>query len=553
MPNERLTMRKIHEILRLHWDCKLTHRQIASSCSVARSTVAEYVRRAKSAGLSLPNLAELDEEKLVELLFSSQLGRPASASRPLPDFSEWHCELKTKGMTVSLLWERYKQNNPDGFNYSYICEQYRLWRKKLDVVMKQHHRAGEKLFSDFAGSKLAVTDPHTGEIHTANLFVAALGASSYTYAEAFLGESSESWCMGHANAFAYYGGCSELVIPDNPRSAVTVPSLYEPDLNPDFQHMSDFFGVAVIPARVRKPRDKAVAEAAVRVATMWIIAVLKNRTFFSLVELNNEIKALLEKLNNRAFKKAPGSRKLLFETIEKLALKPLPVDKYEYTHIGYARAGRDYHINIDGYRYSVPHEFADEKLEYRMTSTTLEVFLNGRRVASHPRIWIKDRPSTLKEHMPSHHKYYQEHFVEWTPEKLMSSASKAGDAVVQVVQTIMNKNQHPEQKFRACLGILRLGRTWGNERLDSACRRTIALNACSFKHIKLILENGGDSRPLAPTNLQIARSHENIRGAEYYNQPNEDNQYANTSNDRQSAPPETLGDDPSTRVSTANA
>jgi len=546
-------MRKIHEILRLHWDCKISHRQIASSCSVARSTVADYIRRANAVGLSLPSLAELDEQKLIELLFPSQPGRPASKDRPLPDFSEWHDELRSKGMTVGLLWEQYKQDNPDGFNYSYICEQYRLWQKKIDVVMKQHHNAGEKLFSDFAGSKLAVTDPSTGEVLLAHLFVAALGASSYTYAEAFLDETSEAWCMGHANAFSYLGGCSQLVIPDNPKSAVTSASIYEPDLNPDFQHMAEFFGVAVIPARVRKPRDKAIVEAAVRVATMWIVAVLRNRTFFSLAELNKEIRLLLEKLNNRAFKKAPGSRKILFESIEKQALKPLPINKYEYTHIGYERAGRDYHINIDGYRYSVPHEFANEKLEYRLTSTALEVFLEGRRIASHPRLWIKDRPSTLKEHMPNHHRYYQENFVEWTPEKLLISASDIGVSVAQVVQCILNKNHHADQKFRACLGILRLARTWGNERLNSACHRALALNACSFKHIKLILENGGDRRPLVPPPLQIAQSHENVRGAEYYNQDNEDNQNVNTSNDRESAPHEAIGNDPSTGISTANA
>lgn len=553
MPNERLTMRKIHEILRLHWDCNLSHRQIASSCSVARSTVAEYIRRANSAGLSLARLTELDEEKLEELLFPEQTGRPSGATRPLPNFSEWHDELKAKGMTISLLWEGYKQDNSDGYNYSFICEQYRLWQRKLDVVMKQHHVAGEKLFSDFAGSKLAVTDPRTGEVTPVSLFVAALGASSYTYAEGFLDESSESWCEGHANSFSFFGGCTELVIPDNAKSAVTSPSIYEPDLNPDFQHMAEFFGVGVIPARVRKPRDKAVVEAAVRVATMWIVSVLRKQTFFSLAELNREIRKLLDKLNNRAFKKAPGSRRILFESIEQKALKPLPINKYEYTHIGYARAGRDYHVNLDGYLYSVPYEFCNEKVEYRITSKSVEIFLKGRRIASHARLWIKDKPSTVKEHMPVHHQYYQEQYIEWTPEKLISSASNIGNGAVQAVETIMKKSQHSEQKFRACLGILRLARTWGKERLDAACSRAIALNACSFKHIKLILENGGDRRPPQTPSLQIARTHENVRGAEYYSQSNEDNTNANTSNNRESALPETDGNDPGSGISAANA
>lgn len=545
-------MKKIHEILRLHWNCKLTHRQIASSCSVARSTVAEYIRRANAAGLTMDNLAVYDEEKLTELLFPAQPGRPANEARPLPNFAEWHDQLKGKGMTISLLWENYKVNNPDGFNYSYICESYRLWLKKLDLVMKQNHRAGEKFFSDFAGSKLSYIDPHTGEVLRAHLFVGALGASSYTYAEAFRDETSESWCMGHANAFAYFHGCSELIIPDNAKSAVTTPSIYEPDINPDFQHMAEYFGAAVIPARVGRPKDKAVVEAAVRVATMWIVASLRHRTFLSLAELNSEIRTLLEKLNNRPFKKAPGSRKVLFEKIEKPALKPLPAGKYEYTQIGYARAGRDYHINVDGYRYSVPHQYADEKLEYRLTAKALEVFLHGRRVASHPRLWIKDRPSTQKDHMPEHHKYYQEQFVEWTPENLINSANRIGESVVQVVVAILGKNQHPEQKFRSCLGVIRLARTWGAERLNLACRRAIDLNACSYKHIKLILENNGYSRPLPAASLQIARKHENVRGPEYYTTNNEEQKNADTSNNRESSSNETDRDGSSAGVTTTD-
>jgi len=489
----------------------------------------------------MENLSDFDEEKLLELLFPAQVGRPASEIRPLPDFSRWHDELKSKGMTIGLLWENYKQNNPDGFNYSYICEQYRHWLKKQDLVMKQYHRAGEKLFSDFAGSKLSYTDPHTGEVITCHLFVAALGASSYTYAEAFANESSESWCNGHANAFAFFAGCSELIIPDNAKGVVTKPSIYEPDLNPDFQHMAEFFGAAVIPARVKRPRDKATVEAAVRVATMWIIAALRHRTFFSLFELNAEIKILLDKLNNRPFKKSPGSRKILFEQVERRALKPLPEGKYEYTEIGYAKVGQGYHIDIEGFCYSVPYQYTGQKVEYRLNSRTLEVFLQGRRIASHARLWIKDKPRTCMEHMPDNHRHYQEQFVDWTPSKLAASAKTIGESVYQAVVNILKKHQHPEQKHRSCIGVLRLARTWGNEKLNLACKRSIELNACSYKHIKLILENAGYARPLA-ANLQLARaeSHENVRGPQYYNQnTNEENENANSPNIGESAPNET--------------
>jgi len=554
MPDLRLTMRKIHEILRLHFDCNLSHRQIASSCSVSRGTVSDYIYRAHAAGLSWPLPDGCNDDKLERLLFPVRNGRPKT-EMPAPDFAEMHEKLKQKGMTLALLWERYKSENPDGCNYSYYCEQYRDWAKKLDLVMRQTHRAGEKLFSDFAGSTLMVTNPNTGEVVKAHVFVAALGASGFTYAEAFWSENSESWCMGHANAFCYMGGVSAIIVPDNPKAAISHPSQYEPDVHVDFQYMAGFFGAAVIPARVRKPRDKAKAESAVKVATMWIIAALREHTFFSLAELNQTIRELLEKLNNRTFKKMPGSRRSVFESVDKPALKPLPPDRYEYTKIGYARAGLDYHISVEGYLYSIPYQHAKQKLEYRLTAKTLEVFFRGRRIASHPRLWIKGKPSTLKEHMPSHHRHYQEESLEWTPERIINWASKIGSATAKAVEEIMQAKQHPEQGFRACLGVIRMARTWGNERVEIACQRALSLNACSYKYIKLILENGGDhSRPAASKQLSLLTAHNNVRGSQYYSQfQTEDKYNVITSNDRQSSSPEALRNDSSVRVADANA
>ncbi len=518
MPNERLTMRKILEILRLHYDCKLTHRQIATSCSVSRATVGDYIHRAVAAGLGWPPPAGCDDSQLEKVLFPTHAGRPA-LEVAAPDFALLHEKLKQKGMTLVLLWEQYKADNPDGYGYSRFCELYRNWEKKVDVVMRQSHRAGEKLFSDFAGSTLSVTNPHTGEVVQAHIFVAALGASGLAYVEAFRSENSESWCMGHANAFRYIGGVSEIIVPDNPKAVIDRPSQYEPDVHMDFQHMASFFGAAVIPARVRKPRDKAKAEGSVRIATMWIIAVLRERTFFSLAELNDAIRALLEKFNNRPFKKMPGSRRSVFESIERTALKSLPPDPYEYTKIGYARAGLDYHINIDGYLYSVPYQHAKQKLEYRQTAKTLEVFFRGKRIASHLRLWIKGKPSTLKDHMPSHHRHYQEEHLEWTPEKLLQWAATIGPSTAEAAQAIMQSKQHTEQGFRACLGVIRMARTWGSTRVESACKRAVALNACSYKYIKLITEHGVNNSPsvLQPPTVAPA-VHDNVRGSEYYGQ-----------------------------------
>lgn len=512
-------MRKIKEILRLRWDCKLSTRQIAISCSVGRATVDDYIHRANAAGLSWPLPEAIDDEQLDRLLFPARVGRPI-ASDLMPDFSQMHEQLKKKGMTLVLLWERYKESIPEGFNYSHFCELYRQWEKTIDVVMRQSHRAGEKLFSDFAGSTLQVTNPHTGKLTDAHVFVAALGASGYTYAEAFWSENSEAWCTGHANAFVYMNGVSEITVPDNPKAAISQASQYEPDVHPDFQFMASFFGTAVIPARVRKPRDKAKAELSVKLATMWIIAALRDRTFFSLAELNSAIHELLDKLNNRPFKKLQGSRRSMFENIDRPALKPLPAGRYEYTHIGYAKAGNDYHINIDGYLYSVPYQLSKQRIEYRQTSKTIEIFHRGRRVASHLRLWIKGRPSTLNEHMPSHHRQYQEKFLEWTPERVVVWASKIGPATAQAVEAIMQSKRHPEQNFRSCIGVIRLAKTWTNERLEAACYRALEVNACSYKYIKLILENCGDRQPSARLQLTLATKHDNVRGPGYYSETN---------------------------------
>lgn len=499
-------MRKIREILRLTWDCKLSRREIATSCSISRSTVADYIYRAQAAGLSWPLPDDYDDTKLEQLLFPSQ---PYSKQRPLPNFIEMHAKLKKKGCTLALLWEVYKSENEDGYQYSQYCELYRQWSKAIDVVMRQEHLAGEKLFSDFAGSKLYVTNPHTGEVSEAHVFVCALGASSYTYAEAFWSENSEAWCMGHADAFSFFGGVTEKIIPDNPKPVVTKACPYEPDIHVDFLHMANYFSAAVIPARVRKPKDKAKAETAVRVATMWIIAVLRDRRFFSLSELNTAIKELLEKLNNRPFKKLPGSRRSQFEALDRPALKALPAIPYEYTQIGWVKVHLDYHVDIDGYFYSVPYQYARKKLEYRQTYRTVEIFYKGRRIASHPRLFIKNKPSTLLEHMPSTHRKY----AEWTPQRIIGWASETGPATAKLIEAIMQSRQCPEQGFRSCLGIMRLGKSVGAKRLEGAAERALAVNALSCKSVRLIIENKLEQLPLPEKPRQLSIVHENVRGA----------------------------------------
>lgn len=376
-------MRMIREILRLHHSCGFSQKKISRALNCARSTVGDYIRRAQSAGLAWPLPAELDDDDLLE---KHLYGPPPEKTRPQPDCNYIHKELRRKGVTLYLLWQEYKEEHPDGYQLTQFCDIYRQWRKTIDLVMRQEHKAGEKAFSDFAGGKLQIFSELTGNSTPAHLFVCALGASGYTYARLFWSEDSESWCTGQALAFQFFDGTVETVVPDNPKPVITKACRYEPDINPSFAQMANHFGVAVIPARVRHPKDKAVVESAVGVATRWILAVLRNRKFFSLAEANAAVEELLVKLNNRPFKKLPGSRRSRYEQIDKPALKPLPKERYEYMHIKKASVHfADYHVEYEGSWYSVPFQYRGREVEVRASINTVEIFLRGKRIASHAR------------------------------------------------------------------------------------------------------------------------------------------------------------------------
>jgi transposase len=505
-------MRKIKEVVRLKWEHGLSNREIARSCSISRSTVADYLRRFEDEGLSWPLPPELDEAELEKRLFPLPQV-PPSGSRPWPDWSEIHRELRRKGVTLFLLWEEYKQAHPQGYQYSWFCHQYREWTGKLDLVMRQEHRAGEKVFVDYAGQSAPVVDRTTGEIREAQIFIAVLGASNYTYAEATWSQSLPDWISSHVRAFQYFGGVAELVVPDNLKSGVTKACLYEPDLNPTYQDMANHYGCAVIPTRVRKPRDKAKVEVGVQLVERWILARLRNVTFFSLAELNATIRELLVKLNNRPFKKLPGSRRSLFETLDKPALKALPVQSYVYAEWKKARVHIDYHVEVDSHYYSVPYQLIKREIDVRITINTIEVFYKGRRVASHRRSYRKGGFTTLKENMPKRHQKY----AEWTPDRLIRWAAKTGSATAKLIEAVLASRPHPQQGFRSSLGILRLGKQYGQQRLKAACGRALAIGSLSFKSVQAILKTGLDTRPLPTAPLEPpAIQHENIRGPNYY-------------------------------------
>jgi transposase len=505
-------MRKIKEVLRLKWAQGLSNRQIAKTCGIARPTVGEYLRRATEAGLAWPLPPDLDEAALERQLFPPPPSLPAQA-RGVPDWALVHQELKRKGVTLFLLWQEYRETHPEGYQYSWFCDHYRAWQGKLDVVMRQDHRAGEKLFVDYAGQTMPVVDRNTGEIREVQIFVAVLGASSYTYAEATWTQGLADWIGSHRRTFAFLGGVPELVVPDNLRAGVSKAHRYEPDLNPTYQDMASHYGVAVLPARVRRPRDKAKVEAGVLLIERWILAALRRRTFFSLAELNAAIAGLLEKLNARPFKKLPGCRRAHFEALDRPALNPLPAAPYEYAEWKKARVHIDYHVAVEGHYYSVPHALIKRQLDVRITQNTLECFYRGNRVASHRRSQQKGRHTTVPAHMPESHRQAGE----WTPQRLSNWAAKTGPATEKLITTVLTSRKHPQQAYRSCLGILRLGKAYGDVRLEAACRRALILGSHSYKSIESILKHRLDDKPLAEQQeLALPEDHDNIRGPSYY-------------------------------------
>jgi len=513
MPAERLPMRKTKEVLRLKFACGLSDRQIARSCAIARSTVGEYLRRFAQAGLSWPLSEEIDDGQLDRLLFPPLSSLPPPLSRPLPSWPELNGELRKKGVTLMLLWEEYRDRHPEGYGYSRFCDHYRLWLGKRDLVLRQEYKAGQKMFVDYAGKTMEVVDPATGEVKEAQIFVSVLGTSNYTFAEGTWTQTLPDWIGSHVRAFEYFQGSCDELIPDNLKSGVTYACFYEPEINTTYEKMAAHYGTAVLPARVRKPRDRAKVEAGVLVVTRWILARLRKRAFFSLAELNEAIRLLLEDLNNRPFRKMEGSRRSHFETIEKPALRPLPQDRFEFADWKEATVNIDYHIDVTGHFYSVPCALKGEKVDIRYTAATVEILHRGKRVASYVRSLVKGKYTTLKEHMPKSHREY----LDWPPSRLVSWAKTIGPHAAAVVETILAEPVYPVQGYRRCLGILRLGKQYGEERLEKACERALAIRSLSYQTVKSILRTGSDQRPLRKARQEaLPLDHDNIRGPRYF-------------------------------------
>jgi transposase len=512
LSTERLSMRMLREVLRLYLALGASQRAIARSCDVSPSTVNGYVGRARLAKLSWPLPPELDDDAVLTRLLFPDEHRP-QLNRPEPDWAWVHLELRKKNVTKQLLWEEYKSEQPNGYQYSQFCERYARWAATVTVSMRQVHRAGEKTFLDFSGDGIDIVDPRTGECTVAKLFVAVLGASNLTYVEPVLSEDLPTWVGCHVRALEFFGGTSEIWVPDNLASGVKKANRYEPDINPTYAELARHYGAAVIPTRVRKPKDKAKVEQGVLLAERWILAALRNRTFFSLEELREAVKPLVEKLNHRPLRKLKKSRRQLFEELERGALMPLPARAYEFARWARPRVQINYHVEFDDHFYSVPYQLVGKQLDLRATDATLELFLAGRRIDSYPRSYEKGGSTTRTEHMPKAHQAQ----VEWTPVRLVNWAKKTGPATAALVEEIMRRRVHPPQGFNACLGILHLSRDYEPERIEAACARALRLRACTYKSVKAILRNNleGQELPEAPEQRSLPL-HGNIRGPGYY-------------------------------------
>lgn len=507
MTQEKLSVRKIREILRLKYEGGLSNRAIARACCISNSTVGEYVVRARRAGLVWPLPDELGEEELYRKLFP-EVKKPKLEARPLPEAAQVHRELARKGVTLKLLWQEYREKHPDGYGYTQFREHYQRWNQAHTTSMRLPHKGGEALEVDYAGMTLPITNPETGEIWQASVFVATLPASSYIYAEVQSSQELQHWLGGHVRAFAFLGGVPKILRPDNLKSGVKKPNYYEPDLNPSYQELAEHYHVAVLPARVKKPKDKANVENGVQNVERWLLAPLRNRSFFSVGEANRAIAPLLESLNTKEMQHLGKSRRELFEELDQPALLSLPERPYEFARWKNARVNIDYHVAFEGHYYSVPHTLVGQEVQIRATERMLEIFHHSQQVAIHSLSRLSGRFSTSADHMPSHHRFV----LNQDSDFFLREAAKIGPHTAAFVAAVLRSRPFPQQAFRTCLGILGLARKYLPVHLETACQRLLSAKLLSYQDLKSELEYITKDLPIQPL-----PAHEHVRGDTYYN------------------------------------
>jgi len=513
MATERLSMRKIREILRHKWELRRSHREVKRALDVGIATVSDVITRATAAHLDWAAVDALSDEELERRLYPPA---PDGIERPLPDPAALDIELRKTGVTLRLLHLEYIESNPVGaYGYTQFCDHYRAWKQTQRVTMRQVHRAGDKLFVDYSGKKPSIVDPETGTRIEVELFVAVLGASNYTYAEATRTQTVADWVMSHVRALEYFGGAPAATVPDQLKSAVTKSCRYEPGVQRTYDELGRHYSTVILPARPAHPRDKAKVEVGVQVAQRWILARLRNQTFFSIEELNDRIAELLEDLNTRVMLRYKASRRDLFERLERAVLKPLPTDRFSYGEWKKATVNIDYHVVYDDHFYSAPYQLQGHEVWIRATGLTIEIYDGEKRVGSHLRSYHRGRHTTADEHRSLAHLKH----AEWTPERIINWAKTIGENTAQLAETILAERKHPEHGFRSCLGIIRLEKKYGRDRLEAACVRALAVGGRSYSHVNAILQNGLDRAPLPSRDVEPTApiDHENIRGPDYYN------------------------------------
>jgi transposase len=514
MPAGRVTMRRVREVLRLGF-AGISKHEIARRTGLAASTVRETLARFKAAGLDWPLPESVTDGELEEKLYKNAGTKQGHRRHAEPDWAALHRELRRKHVTLSILWDEYIEQHLDGYRYSRFCELYRAWEGKLSVTMRQAHAGGDKLFVDYAGDTAPVIiDRLTGEIREAWIFVAVLGASNFTYAEATWTQGLADWIGAHTRALEAIGGVPRLLVPDNTKTAVIKACLYDPQVNRTYAEMAAHYDTAILPTRPRKPRDKAKVEAAVLIIERWILGRLRNRRFYSLAELNEAIRALLVRINDeRPIRRLGVTRRQLLDDLDRPALKPLPVEPYAFAEWRVRRVGIDYHVDVDRHYYSVPYRFAREAVEVRLTGRTVEVFAKGERIAAHLRSSGNGKHTTVQEHMPSSHRRY----AGWTVERIRRDSAAIGPSTAALCELILEQRAHPEQGFRACLGIVRLVKAFGAERVEAAATRALDIGARTYGSVKSILDNNLDRHAAPQRDADgVPILHPNIRGARYY-------------------------------------
>jgi len=520
MARKRIGMKKIREVIRLKSTTEMSDRKIARALNISRPAVAKYWQGFSSSGLLFEQIEEMADSELLRMVEKPRIEKCNKYQQLIKYFPHFVIELQRTGVTLHLLWQEYKQKHPEGFQYSQFCHHFLMWRKSSEVRMHINHKAGDKMFVDYAGDKLTYIDRKSGKEKRVEVFVAILGASGLTYAEGSVSQEKEEWIRSNERAFWYFGGASDAIVPDNLKSAVSHANRYEPEINPDFAEFAEYYGTVIIPARVREARDKALVENAVKLVYQRIYAPLRNRTFYSLEELNEAIWEHLEEHNNKAFQRLKISRRELFEKSEQKALRPLPAERYPMKTTIWRNVQFNYHVELreDLHYYSVPHYLYRKKPKTKVRMVyddrIVALYYDNMRIAQHKRDRTPNGYSTNPDHMPPNHRFYSQ----WSPERIHRWAKSIGEEVDQVIENVIKGRKHPEQAFKVCMGILSMARKYGDKRLNKACRKANKFGTCSLKRIESMIKLGLEEEKQPQLELiSTIKDHENIRGSKYYN------------------------------------